>query len=95
MLDFLQSAEQKASRSKQLKTAEAIVSLSNSPGWAAFVGEAERLIASFTPDVSSFDDKHATVIASQMAFISGIKRCIGLMDQQKSIHASLKGPESQ
>lgn len=80
-------------RLKAVNTARAIVSLEDTEGWKAFVGVANDLIASFTPDVTTFTPDSASEIAAQMAFVSGIKRCLGLMAQQKDILASLKKPE--
>lgn len=75
---------------RAINIAKAVVTMSESDGWQAFVQLADALIASMTPEVSQFDAQKATVIASQMAFVSGIRRCIGLVQQQKDILASNK-----
>lgn len=79
-----------AERTKAIAVAKAVVSLEETEGWQQFTQLAEKLIFSMTPDISAFTPDMATQIASQMAFVSGVKRCIGLMDQQKNILESLK-----
>lgn len=87
------SAAREAERAQALNAALAIVSLEGTEGWKHYVKAAESLIESMTPNISAFDEHNATIIASQIAFISGIKRCLGLMQQQKDIMVSLKKPE--
>jgi len=77
-------------RQKELDTAKAIAALEETEGWQAFVRVAESLIKAMTPEVQRFTQEEATEIASQLAFASGIKRCIGLMQQQKDIINSSK-----
>ncbi len=88
---FISSRE--AQRVKALNRAKAIVSLEASEGWKHFTELAKEVIESNTPDISTFNSEDAVKIAAQMAFISGIKRCIGLMEQQKDVLASLKKTE--
>jgi len=83
-----------AERVKALRTAELITEMAESEGWKAFSELAETLVKTYTPDVNSFTPDQATAIASQMAFVSGIKRCVGLIDQQREILQTLKKPES-
>lgn len=76
-------------READLAAAKAIAEMEQSEGWKHFKAKAEALIESNIPNVSQFSDEGATLIASQIAFVSGIKRCLGLMTQQKEILASL------
>lgn len=89
-LFFPSKEAQEAEYRKAAKTASAILSLEDTEGWKAFVKESEKLVAALTPDVATFNSEDAVKIAAQMAFISGVKRCIGLMQQQKDILASLR-----
>ena len=83
-------ASEEAERAKALNTAELITSLEDTEGWKAFTGLAKDLAESLTPEISQFVAEEASVYASRLTFVSGIKRCIGLMDQQKEILSSLK-----
>lgn len=64
--------------------------LEDTDGWKVFVELSHNLMAANTPEISSFTQEEAAKYASQLVFISGIKRCLGLMDQQKGILKSLK-----
>jgi hypothetical protein len=81
-----------AERAKQVERAKAIIALEESEGWKHLKAVAEELINSYTPDISSFTTEQATTIASQIAFTSGIKRILGIVNQQREILASLKKP---
>lgn len=78
---------------KAVRKAKAIVSIEETEGWKHFVQEAEALIQSMTPEVSMFNDEDAVRIASQITFISGVKRCLGLMNKQKDLLATYPQPE--
>ena len=91
---FVSQAD-KDKRTQDVNRATAIVRMADSEGWKAFVAEAEELAASHTPEVSAFTPDMATQIASQMAFVSGIHRTIGLMEKYKDIVASHQRAEQQ
>lgn len=78
---------------KAIRIAKAVAALEEAEGWAHFKSAAQDLIDAHMPDVSSFSQEQQTVIASQMTFISGIKRCLGLIEYHKDVLASVKTPE--
>lgn len=69
---------------RELEIAKMIVALEETEGWAHFKNAVNDLIQTMTPDVSQFTQEQATVYASKLTFVSGIKRCIGLMDKFKN-----------
>ncbi len=73
-----------------LAIAESIASLEQSEGWGHFTKAAEALIAQNLPSVTSFSEEEATRIASKMAYITGIKDCLGLVKANKKRVADLK-----
>lgn len=79
---------------KELKAAKAIAEMGQSEGWQYFKEAAEALIQVMTPDVSEFEGGDAERIASRMAHVSGIKRCLGIMEHQKSIIQTGKKPDN-
>jgi len=80
-----QTPEEKAKHAQRIEAARAIMDLEEHPGWAHFTALAEELIATYTPNISEFTEAEATKYASQLTFISGIKRCLNLMQQQKEL----------
>lgn len=71
---------------KTLQAARAIVALREHEGWRHFVALAESLAGSYTPEMAYFSSQEEALnIASKMSFVAGIRRCIGLMDQQRNL----------
>lgn len=72
--------------------AREISALSESPQWQVFKKEVEKLILAYTPDVDTVRNAdHAIEVASRLAFISGVKRVLGMPEQYKQIlKSSLK-----
>lgn len=85
----LAAEREAAKRSRDREIARSIVALEETEGWKHFTKIAEALIEANIPNISQFSDEGATLIASQIAFVSGIKRCLGLIKQQKDILSSL------
>lgn len=77
-------------RARELAVAELVTEMGDSPGWECFQRIANTLADTYTPDIAEFNSEGAVSVASRMAFVSGIRRCIGLMDQQRDILQSLK-----
>lgn len=75
--------------------AKAIAELEQSEGWQHFLQAANDLIATYTPELSECTTDDMARIATRMAFVSGVKRCIGLMQQQKDILESQKAKQAQ
>lgn len=86
------SPARKEADDKARRLAAAIVGMEGSEGWKAFKELAESLAVTMTPRPEEFKAEDAVLYASRMTFVSGIRRCIGLMEQQKEILASLKRP---
>jgi hypothetical protein len=79
-----------ANPSDVMGVAREVAALSESPQWDAFKQLAEKLIESYTPDVDTVHNAdHAIEIASRLAFVSGVKRVLGLPEQQKATLKSL------
>lgn len=67
----------------QRQVSASIAALEETEGWKYLVLAAEKLIQIYTPNITSFTSEEATEIASKMAFISGVKRCLGIPEQHK------------
>lgn len=64
--------------------AQEIVSLGETQGWKHFVQAAESFANSQLPRVDHVKgQEHAIEIASRAAFASGIRACVGLMQQKR------------
>lgn len=59
--------------------AKKITRMGQSEGWEEFRKSIELLIAAHMPTVTQFTPEGATQIAGQMAYISGLKRCLKIM----------------
>jgi len=73
-----------------LAIAESIAGIENSEGWKHFERAAEHLIQQAMPNYTSFTSEQATVIASKMTYINGIKDCLALVKNNKKRAAELK-----
>lgn len=80
-----------AHKMELIGVAREVASLEQAPGWKHFVKLAEAFAANQTPHVSAVKgQEHAIEIASQLAFASGVRAAIGLIQQQKDILRSLE-----
>jgi hypothetical protein len=80
-------------KAEVLSIATMISKLSRAPGWPEFVKAANALADSHIGKYSQFSDTEAVIIASKVAYASGIRACIGIVTQQERILASLKKTE--
>jgi|GEM_PF-3764084 len=78
-----------------LAVAESIATLEKSDGWQNLLKAAEFLIQQKTPDVAQFSPEEATVIASKMAHVSGIKAVLALVKNSKKKIADLKAAQAK
>lgn len=78
-----------------LAVAESIANLEKSEGWQNLVKAAEFLIQQKTPDISQFSAEEATLIASKMAHVSGIKACLAIVKNSHKKIVDLKKAQSK
>lgn len=80
----------KVQKEEALSIAREIVALGEHSGWPHFVKAIEALAKTYTPMVERVTGPdHAVQIASQVAVASGLRKAIGLMEQQKENLKSL------
>jgi len=80
-------------KSEAISLSTMILKLKQAPGWAEFEKAANTLADSQIGRISQFSDAEAVVIASKVAYASGIRACIGIVTQQERILASFKKTE--
>lgn len=79
-----------AQKQQVIMIAESILSLEGTEGWQHFKKAAEELANSQIPHITHFDAQQATEIASKVAFASGVRACLALMERQKETLKALK-----
>lgn len=65
--------------SKEILRVKALKALAQSDAWRHFEDAANELIRTYSEPVESFNADDATRIASKAVFVSGIRRCLGIV----------------
>lgn len=65
--------------SKEIQRIRALKTLAQSEAWRHFEDAANELIRTYSEPVECFNANDATRIASKAVFVSGIRRCLGLV----------------
>ena len=79
-------------RSEALAIAQSLVNLSQSDGWRHYEKAIKALIEQETPRPKGFSPDEATLIASQMSYLSGLQAALDLVESQKQLVKELSKP---
>ena len=81
-------------KAKQISICESIAGLEQTEGWKHFVIAANSLAEANFPAGDYVGGQDAAIAtASKVCFITGIKRCLGIMQQAKEQLKTLTDPE--